>query len=151
MTLIEQVNGDTISAMKSQDKFLLSVMRMLKSSLQMEKIKAGHDLSDQEVISVIKKQVKIRKDSIAEYTNYGRLDLTEDLKKEVDILAKYLPEELSKEEIENILEIVFQEVNPTGKQDMGLIMRSASSKLQGKADMKLVNEIVRVKLDNLKD
>ena len=90
MALHDTIIADMTTAMKGQDKFTLSVLRMLKSALQLAKISKQHDLSDEEVIAVIKKQVKMRKDSITEYTNYGKLDEVENLTKEVECLSKYL-------------------------------------------------------------
>ncbi len=146
MTITEQVSKEMVDAMKSADKFTLSVLRMLKSALQTEKISKKHELSDEEAISVIKHQVKIRKDSIEEYTKYNRQDLVDNLTKEVEILAKYLPEELSLEAINAGLDEIFAEVNPTGPESMGLIMRKASEKFGSRADMKQVNNLVRERL-----
>ena len=93
--------------MKEQNKFKLSVLRMLKSAVQMEKISKNHDLSDDEVLAVIKKQVKMRKDSVTEFTNFGKTDEIENLNQEISILSEYLPEELSEEEIDKILDEIF--------------------------------------------
>ena len=90
---IETINNDVKEAMKSGNKFELNVLRMLKSALQNEKISKNHDLDENEIIAVIKKQVKVRKDSLKEYQEYNREDLVEGLTKEIDILTKYLPEE----------------------------------------------------------
>ncbi len=146
MTIVEQVNNEMVRAMKEADKFTLSVLRMLKSALQLEKINKKHDLTDEEAIAVIKKQVKIRKDSIEEYTKYNRQDLVDNLTKEVTVLSKYLPEELSESEIIKVLDEIFTELNPTGPESIGAIMKKATEKFAGRADMKLVNTLVREKL-----
>ncbi len=147
MTLNEIINNDLKTSLKEQNKFSLSVLRMLKSSIQLESISKKHDLSDDEIISVLKKQVKIRKDSINEYTSYNRLDLADDLKKEVEILSKYLPEEMDQQAIEKIIDDTIKEVNPSGIKDIGLLMKNLVPKFNGQADMSVVNEIVRKKLN----
>ena len=91
--MIENINNDLKNAMKEHDTFKLSVLRMLKSALQLEQIAKKHELDDSEVSSVIKKQVKVRKDSIEEYKKYGKEDSVKDLEKEVEILSSYLPEQ----------------------------------------------------------
>ena len=105
--MLEEINNDLKTAMKEHDSFKLSVIRMLKSALQLEQIAKKHELDDSEVASVIKKQVKLRKDSISEYEKYGKVDSVKDLEKEVEILSSYLPEEMSKEEIEKFVDEVF--------------------------------------------
>ena len=86
MSMMENVAKDLTSAMKEQDKFTLSVLRMLKSALQLEKISKKHDLTDDEVITVVKRQVKTRKDSMSEYEQYNKMEEVENLKKEIEVL-----------------------------------------------------------------
>ena len=145
MALNEQIIADMTAAMKSQEKFTLSVLRMLKSALQLEKINKKHDLTDEEVIAVIKKQVKMRKDSLEEYTKYGKTDEIDNLTKEIEVLSKYLPEELSEEEINKILDEVFDEIKPESIKDMGKVMKAAGEKFAGRADMTTVSALVRQK------
>ena len=95
MALTETIIKDMTTAMKEQDKFNLSVLRMLKSALQMEKISLKHELSDEEAMAVIKRQVKQRKDSISEYEKYNKTEEVDNLKKEIECLSKYLPAEVS--------------------------------------------------------
>ena len=142
------INEDLKIAMKNGDKFALSVIRMLKSALQLEKIKVNKDLSDNEILNVIKKQVKIRKDSIAEYQKYNKLDVVSDLEKEIAILNKYLPEELSEEEIVKVIDEAFKVVNPTSIKDMGKVMQEINSQNLN-ADMSLVSKLVKEKINNL--
>ena len=146
MTLTEQIIKDMTTAMKNQDKFSLSVLRMLKSALQLEKINKKHDLSDEEVIAVIKKQVKMRKDSIEEYTKFNKTEEVDSLNKEIECLATYLPEELSHEQIEKGIEEIFNELKPESIKDMGKVMKAAQEKFQASADMTVVSNIVREKL-----
>lgn len=141
-----QIDNDLKLALKSGDKFTLSVLRMLKSEIINESRKGSlHTLTDDEVLKVIKKGVKTRKDSIEEYKKYGKLDTVNELVKEVDILNKYLPQEMSEEEIIKIVNEVFEELKPSSMKDMGNLMKVISSKITN-ADMSLVSKIVKDKL-----
>ena len=144
--MLEKVNSDLVTAMKEQDKFTLSVLRMLKSALKNEEINKKSSLTDDEVLAVIKKQVKTRKDSKEEYLTYNRTDLADNLEKEIGILNKYLPEELSDEELEKIIDETIKELNPDGMKGMGLVIKTVGSKCGAAADMKKVSSIVREKL-----
>lgn len=140
-----RIAEDLKDAMKNGDKFKLSVIRMLKSALQLEKISKKHDLTDEEVIAVIKKQVKTRKDSITEYEKFGKTEEVASLQKEIEILNVYLPEEMSEEEVIKVIDEVFKEVNPTGMKDMGMVMKELNAKITN-ADMSLVSKIVKERL-----
>lgn len=141
-----QIDNDLKLALKSGDKFTLSVLRMLKSEIINESRKGSiHTLTDDEVLKVIKKGVKTRKDSIEEYKKYGKLDTVNELAKEVDILNKYLPQEMNEEEIIKIVNEVFEELKPSSMKDMGNLMKVISSKITN-ADMSLVSKIVKDKL-----
>ncbi len=141
-----QIDNDLKLALKSGDKFTLSVLRMLKSEIINESRKGSlHTLTDDEVLKVIKKGVKTRKDSIEEYKKYGKLDTANELAKEVDILNKYLPQEMSEEEIIRVVDEVFEELKPSSMKDMGNLMKVISSKITN-ADMSLVSKIVKDKL-----
>lgn len=141
-----QIDNDLKLALKSGDKFTLSVLRMLKSEIINESRKGSiHTLTDDEVLKVIKKGVKTRKDSIEEYKKYGKLDTVNELAKEVDILNKYLPQEMSEEEIIKIVNEVFEELKPSSMKDMGNLMKVISSMITN-ADMSLVSKIVKDKL-----
>ncbi len=142
-----RIAEDLKEAMKSGDKFKLSVLRMLKSALLLEEkaVSKDHELTDEEVIKVIKKQVKARKDSITEYQKYNKQDEVESLEKEVEILNVYLPEEMTEEEIIKVIEEVFNIVKPTSMKDMGLIMKELNAKITN-ADMSLVSQLVKERL-----
>ena len=145
-----KINEDLKSAMKEKDTFKLSVLRMLKSAFQMEQIAKKHELSDTEVASVIKKQVKVRKDSVEEYKKYGKDDSVKDLEQEITILEAYLPEEMSQAEIEEVINSVFETVKPTSMKDMGSVMKNVNELLADKnADMSLVSKLVKEKLSNM--
>ncbi len=147
MALTETVIKDMTEAMKSQDKFALSVLRMLKSSLQMEKINLKHNLSDEEATTVIKRQVKQRKDSINEYEKYNKQEEVANLNREIEVLSKYLPAEISEEEINKTLDIIFDELKPESMKDMGRVMKEATSRLGAGADGSLVSKLVKERLN----
>lgn len=142
----EKIAQDLTAAMKSGDKFKLSVLRMLKSAMQLEKISKKHELDDSEVISVIKKQVKLRKDSITEYEQYGKLEEVAKLNQEVEILNAYLPEEMSDVEIIKVIDEVFNELKPTSMRDMGGVMKELNTKITN-ADMSKVSKLVKERLN----
>ncbi|MGN1371426.1 MAG: GatB/YqeY domain-containing protein [Candidatus Coprovivens sp.] len=147
MALTETIIKDMTTAMKEQDKFNLSVLRMLKSALQLEKISLKHELSDEEAMVVIKRQVKQRKDSMSEYEKYGKTDEVENLKKEIECLSKYLPAELSEEDITKQLDVIFDELKPESMKDMGRVMKEATARLGAGADGSLVSKLVRERLN----
>ncbi len=148
--MIEKINTDLKNAMKDHDTFKLSVLRMLKSALQLEAIAKKHELCDTEIANVIKKQVKLRKDSASEYEKYGKEDNVRDLEREIAILNIYLPAEMTEEEIVEVIATVFAEVQPTGMKDMGNIMKQVNIKLADKnADMALVSKLVKEKLSGI--
>ena len=113
MTLLEQLNQDMIASMKNKDSFTLGVIRMAKGAIQLAAINKKKELTDEEVVAVIAKQIKIRNDSISEFTKAGRTDLAEQNKKEIEILAKYMPEQLPLEEVNKIIDEAFSKLNPT--------------------------------------
>lgn len=149
MGLLEIINEDMKNAMKDKDAFRLSVIRMAKGAIQLEKINKKEDLTDDEIITVIQKQIKLRKDAINEFTKANRLDLAESNEKEIVVLNKYMPVQLSEEEIEKIINEIFDMIKPTSVRDIGVIMKEASPRFKGKADMSLVNNIIKEKLSNL--
>lgn len=145
--MYEKINEDLKNAMKSKDTFKLSVLRMLKSALQLEQISKKHELDDNEIAAVLKKQVKVRKDSLEEYKKYNKTDEVANLEEEISVLSAYLPKELSEEEVEKIILSAIDEVKPTSMKDMGLVMKKVGELLVGKnADMSLVSKLVKEKI-----
>lgn len=145
--MFDKVKKDLIEAMKSQDKFKLDCIRMLKSAIQNETINAKHELSDEEVIAVIKREVKKRSSSIEEYKKYNKMDVVESLEKEIAILNVYLPEEISDDELSKIIEDTISELNATTMKDMGNVIKTVGSKVGSRADMSKVSKIVKEKLN----
>lgn len=141
--LYEKIIADLTNAMKAQDKFALGVLRMLKSALQMEQIAKKSELTDIQVMEVIKKQIKQRKDSIEEFQKFNRLEEVDKLKEEIKILSKYLPEQLSDEEIDRILNEIIAENPVASMKDMGKIINLAKERMQARADMAIVSKKVK--------
>ena len=140
---------DLKNAMKAQDKDTLSVLRMVKGAMQLEEINLKHELSDDEFIGVISKQIKTRKESIVEFEKANRLDLKEKTEKEIEILNKYMPEQLSEEEVLKVIDEAFDNVKPQAQSDMGKLMGYVNPKLKGKADMSFVSKTIKEKLASL--
>ena len=140
---------DLKSAMKAQDKKKLPVIRMVKSAIQMEELNVKRELTDDEVIVIIGKQIKTRKESIVEFEKGNRQDLIDQTNEEISILNEYMPEPLTDEELNKILNDVFEEVNPTGSSDMGKIMGKLTSLIRGRADMSAVSKLVRERIQAL--
>lgn len=149
MNLSEQINNDIVSSMKSKDSFTLSVLRMVKGAIQLEKIAKSSDLTDDEVIGIISKQIKMRNDSIKEFAKGNREDLIEQYQKEIEVLNKYMPKQLSIDEINTVIDEAINMIKPTSSKEFGLIMKEVSPKLRGRADMGQVNIIIKDKLAKL--
>ena len=141
--------NDLVAAMKSKDKETLSVLRMVKGAIQLEEINKKGELSDEDFIGVVGKQIKTRKESVIEFEKAGRTDLIEQTKKEIEILNKYMPEQLSEEEIIKVIDEAFDSVKPEKPSDMGKLMGFVTPKLKGKADMSFVSKTIKEKLTNL--
>ena len=142
-----QILEDLKTAMKNQDKERLSVIRMVKGAIQMSELNKKHELSDAEVIDVISKEIKTRKDSINEFKKGNREDLIEKTQKEIDILKTYLPKQLSEEELNEIIDKAFDKIKPESSKDMGMVMKELKPLINGKADMGIVSKIVKTKLE----
>lgn len=145
----ERILEDLKNAMKSQDKEKLAVIRMVKGAMQLEELEKKHELTDEEMTSIIAKQIKTRKESITEFEKGNRQDLIDKTNIEINILNEYMPEQLGEEEILKVIEQVFDEVNPTGLSDIGKVMGKISPLLKGKTDLGLVNKLIKEKLGNL--
>lgn len=144
--MVEQLEKDMIEAMKNKEKERLTVIRMVKASMKQEHIDKKKEINDELLIYVVNKQIKMRKDSITEFEKGNRQDLIEKTQREIDVLMKYLPEQLSEEEVLSIIAEIFDEVKPESSKDMGKVMGVAQSKLKGKADMRYVSTIIKERL-----
>ena len=115
----------------------------------MEEINSKKELSEEEMLSIVTKQVKLRKDAIKDFEKAGRQDLIDSYNEEIDILSEYLPKPLTMEEINSIIDEAFNVVNPKAQSDMGKIMKEISPKLKNRADMGEVNKIIKEKLSQI--
>ncbi|MCM3712826.1 GatB/YqeY domain-containing protein [Halalkalibacter oceani] len=143
MNLLERLNQDMKTAMKNKEKQKLSVIRMVKSSLQNEQIKLGRELTDDDSLTVLNRELKQRKDSLHEFEQANREDLASKLRDEITVLEDYMPEQLSDEEVSQIVQATIKEVGATTKADMGKVMGAIMPKVKGKADGGLVNRLVQ--------
>ncbi|MBF0706501.1 MULTISPECIES: GatB/YqeY domain-containing protein [Bacillales] len=146
MSLNDRLTADMKVAMKNKEKNKLSVIRMVKSSIQNESIKLGHDLTEEEELTVLTREVKQRKDSLLEFEKAGRSDLVQNLDEELSILSVYLPKQLSEEEVDQIVQKVISETGASSKKDMGMVMGALMPRVKGKADGGLVNRLVQKNL-----
>ncbi len=144
-----KLQQDLISAMKSGDEVKKSTIRMLMSSIsyyQIEKGGAGYEATPEDILAVIEKEAKKRRDSISEYEKAGRQELVDKEAEELKILQEYLPEKMPEEEVRKIVDETITETGATSMQDMGKLMGALNGKLKGKADMGMVSNIVKQKL-----
>ena len=145
----EDLLNELKDAMRNKDELKKNTITLLRSAiLQVEK-DSQKTLNEDEMIAIVAKEVKKRKDSITDYEKADRMDIVEDLNREIEILSKYLPEQLSKEDIEKLVEEAINEVGAASPKDMGKVMQNLRPKTNGKADGKLVSEIVKEKLFNI--
>ncbi|EEL86078.1 hypothetical protein bcere0029_40650 [Bacillus cereus AH1272] len=142
MSLLGRLNDDMKQAMKNKQKEKLTVIRMVKAALQNEGIKLQHTLTEEEELTVLAREVKQYKDSLLEFKKAGREDLVDKLQSEIQILSAYLPEQLTEEELADIIKQVISEVGATSKADMGKVMTAVMPKVKGKTDGSLVNKLV---------
>lgn len=145
----ERILEDLKNAMKSQDKQKLAVIRMVKGAISLEEINSKKELTDDDIVGIIAKQIKTRKESIIDFEKGNRQDLVDQTNEEIKILEEYMPEQLSAEEIEEVISTIINDINPAGMSDMGKIMKEASSKLKGKADMSFVSSLIKEKLSQI--
>jgi len=147
MSLLDRLNNDMKQAMKNKEKEKLSVIRMIKASLQNEAIKLGkNELSEDEELTVLSRELKQRKDSLQEFENAGRTDLVEKIKTELTYVNEYMPKQLTEEELETIIQDAIAQTGATSKSEMGKVMAVVMPKVKGKADGGLVNRLVQQKL-----
>lgn len=141
-----QINADLISAMKTKDADTVAVLRMVKTALKNKQIELGKELTDDDVLAVLQKEVKQRTVSAAEFSNAERAELADKEKHEAEILAKYLPAQLSDEELATIVEDVIASTGAAAMSDMGKVMGIVMGKTQGKADGSRVSNLVKQRL-----
>ena len=146
MSLDEKLVEEMKQAMKSNDKLRLSTIRMIRSALKNKEIELKKKLEDEEVIKVIQVMVRKGEESVEQFQTGGRVDLVEKEKKEIEILKSFLPQPLSQEELLKIIDQSIQETQASSPKDIGKVMKSIMPKIGGKADGKLINQLVKERL-----
>lgn len=141
-SLTERIRADLTESMKARNAEKTSTLRMLQSAFKYEQIEAGHELSDEEALTVIRKAVKQRQDSIEQYTKGNRPELAAKEQSEMDLLKTYLPPELSDEELESGVREIVASTGAQSKKDMGKVMKEATARYKGRADGRKIQEIV---------
>ena len=144
--LLKKLQDEMKTAMKSGEKDRLSVIRMLISEIKKVQIDKKKELSDEEIIQVLQRYAKQRKESIKQYREAGREDLAQKEETELKVVQEFLPKPLSEEEIEKIIEQVIAETGASSMKDMGRVMKSVMEKIKGRADGSVVSSIVKKKL-----
>ena len=143
MSLLEQLTSDMKEAMKAKDKVTLGVVRMVKASVSNEQIKLGHDLTADEELAVLSREMKQRVEELESYKDADREDLAEEIQGQIDVLKRYMPEQMSEEEVVAVVKETIAEVGASSKADLGKVMGALMPKVKGKADGKLVNTTVQ--------
>ncbi|RKQ63526.1 hypothetical protein C7457_0400 [Thermovibrio guaymasensis] len=143
MSLKERLKEDMKAALKAKDKEKLSVIRMLQALIKNAEIDKRGELTDEEIISLLQKYAKQRRESIEMYEKGGRQDLVEKEKRELEIVESYLPKQMSEEEIRELVAEVIKEVGASSPKDLGKVMQAVMPKVKGRANGSLVNRVVR--------
>ncbi|MDY6895878.1 MAG: GatB/YqeY domain-containing protein [Thermotogota bacterium] len=141
------LNNDLKKYMKEKNTLALNAVRSIISEIKNKEVEKGAELTEEEIVQLIKKQIKMREDSIEQFEKADRNDLAEKERKELEILQGYLPEQLSDEELRKIIEETINEVNATSKKDFGKVMKLVIQKVQGRADGKKISEILSTLLN----
>ncbi len=146
MTLKEKINEDLKVAMKAKDEKALRGIRAIKAAIILAETSEGRnskDLTTEEEIAMLQKLIKQRKESLDIYTKNGKEDLAKVEQEEIEVIEKYLPQPLSQEELETIIKETIQQENAITIKDMGKVMKSLTPKIMGRADNKLVSELIK--------
>lgn len=147
MEFVKRLDSDIITSMKEGQKLRLTVLREIKAGMKQANIDQKKEINDELLIEVVSKGVKTRRESIKEFEKGNRNDLIEKTKEEITVLEEYLPKQLEEDELRNIIDEVFVKVNPTSMKDMGKVMGMVTPLVKGKADMSLVSNIIKNKLN----
>ena len=146
MSLEERLVEEMKQAMKSDDKLRLSTIRMIRSALKNKEIELRKKLADEEIVKVIQVMARKGEESVEQFQIGGRMDLVEKEKREIEILKSFLPQPLRQEEILKIIDQSIQETQASSLKDIGKVMKTVIPKIGGKADGKLINQLVKERL-----
>jgi len=148
-SLKQRIDFDMKEALKGKESLRLGVLRMLKSEIRYKEIDQKAELSDDEVISVISSSVKKRRDSIQQFEKGGRDDLVAQEKAELEVIMRYLPEQLTEEKLSQLICQAIQDAHATGPSDLGKVMKLIQPQVKGKADGKVIHQLVASQLQSL--
>lgn len=146
MTPRQQIDQDLTASMKEGVVARTSVLRLLKASMQNEQIKLGHELSEAEVVKVLQREAKQRRDSIEQYRSGGRDDLADSEQHELDVIQAYLPDQMPEEELAGVVDAVITELGAEGLSQMGVVIGAVMKRVNGRADGAAVSQLVRTRL-----
>jgi len=143
VSIKEKLKADLVTAMKARAELKVSTLRLITSAIKNKEIDERKELDDEGVLAVLNTAAKQRRDSIEQFEKGGRQDLADKEKAELVIIQEYLPQQLSKEEVAAFIKEAIAETGAAGAKDMGKVMKALMPKVKGKADGKLVNELVK--------
>jgi len=146
MTLQEQLLQDMKAAMKQKEQIRLTTIRQIRATIKNREIEIGQELDDEEVLKVISTLVKQHKDSIEQFTKGGRDELAEKEQAELAVLESYLPQQMSEEDVVALVKEAIEAVSATSMKDIGKVMKYIMPKTQGRADGKMINQLVKSQL-----
>ncbi|MCG7959599.1 MAG: GatB/YqeY domain-containing protein [Candidatus Thiodiazotropha taylori] len=144
--LKQRIQDDVKTAMKAKDKERLGTLRLITAAIKQREVDERAELDDSQVLAILDKMIKQRRDSVEQYESAGRQELADREKSEIAIIEEYLPAGLSDEEVASMIESAIQEVGAAGMQDMGKVMGKLKPQMQGRADMGKVSGLVKQKL-----
>ena len=148
-SLKQRIEFDMKEALKGKESLKLGVLRMLKSEIRYKEIDKREELSNDEVISVISSSVKRRRDSIQQFEKGGRDDLVSQEKAELEVILRYLPEQLTEEKLSQLIHQAIQDAHATGPSDLGKVMKLILPEVKGKAEGKLIHQLITTQLQSL--
>lgn len=143
MNLSERLSEDMKQAMKDKNKVRLSVIRMVRAAMKNQEIDSGTSLTEEDVLALIQKELKQRRDSLQAFESAGRADLVDEVKAEIEVLITYLPEQLSEDELRQLAQDIIRDLGAVSKADMGKVMGQLMPKIRGRADGKVAQTVVQ--------
>ena len=146
MSLKETLNNDIKSAMKTKDKETLAVLRMIKTAVQAAEIDKKEELNAEEELTILAREAKQRRESLAEFVKAGRDELVVKTEAEIEIVERYLPKQLSVEEVKEVITTVAEKIGATTQKEFGKLMGAVMQELKGKADGNVIKEQVKAHL-----
>lgn len=145
--LKEKLNEDLKKYMKEKNTLALNTVRLVIAEIKNKEVEKNSEITDEEILQIIRKQIKMREDSIQQFRSANREDLAEKEAQELEILKNYLPEDLTDEELDKIIQETIKELNASSKKDFGRVIKEVIQKVQGRADNKKISELISKKLD----